>query len=1121
MLEFRMLGPLEVSADGRAVEIGGPRQRALLAALLLRAGQAVPRDALIQELWGDSPPPGAQHTLDVYVSRLRKALDAGASEPVLLTMAGGYSLSLGAGQLDVLRFEQLVADGRSALAVHAPEVAAAKLTTALQLWRGPMLAELGNCSWPRGEVVRLEELRLGAIEDRIEADLALGRHDRVVGELQALVAVHPLRERLHGQLMIALYRGGRQAEALEVYQAARRTLVAELGLEPGPALRQAQRAILDHDSALEPTHEPGSAGLSTQDWAAASRSGPGRRLFALAGTTAVAAAVLVAVVAGRHNQLIAGPDSVALISAGHGGLSAVATGVGRPSGIAFGAGNVWVTDSSDDQLLRISAAGQVIDRIPVGRGPAGVTAGDGEIWVTNELDGTVSEVNPGAGTQVATIGVGIGPAAIAFGYGSVWVANMTSDSLSRIDAATGGVTATIPLGSAPNCIAVGAGAVWVTSQDTGELVRIDPADNHASLAVTIGQRPSGVAVGGGSVWIADAGGTLSRLFPRTGKIRKISLGGSPAGIAYAGGAAWVADSPAGTLWRVDPATGASRVIHLGNEPTDLAAAGHDIWATVLPSLTSHRGGTLTVLSQPVAGHFAPPTDPALAYDTVTWQMLSMTNDGLVGYRRVTGLAGNELVPDLATALPDPTDGGRTYTFHLRTGIRYSTGAVVEPEDFRRAIERVFVVNRNQGLGIMPFYADIVGATRCEQGQGPCNLAEGIVANDAAETVTFHLVAPDPDFLYDLAFSWADAVPAGTPEHPISAAALPATGPYMTESLLPGHAWVLVRNPRFRQWSAPAQPDGYPDRIVLRLNVAANQAVADVEHGGTDVLLSPPADSIGQLATHYTSQLHSGPLPATIALTLNTGIAPFDKLAARRAVNDAVDRNEVIALNGGPLAAQPTCQVLPPTMPGYRPYCPYTDQPSASGAWTAPNMALAERLVLASGTRGDKVTVLASHQGDAFPSTATGRYVVSVLDQLGYRATLRVTSVQAYYGLLGDSHDHVQAGFFSWYEDFPDARDFIDPLLTCRSFLPGNPDNLNTAEFCDPRIDRLAALALSAESDDPGAATARWAAIDRALVDQAPWVPLYNPRDLSVLSPRIGDYQFHPYWSLLIDQLWVR
>ena len=164
-----------------------------------------------------------------------------------------------------------------------------------------------------------------------------------------------------------------------------------------------------------------------------------------------------------------------------------------------------------------------------------------------------------------------------------------------------------------------------------------------------------------------------------------------------------------------------------------------------------------------------------------WQMLSMTNDGLVGYRRVGGLAGDQLVPDLATALPVPADGGKTYTFRLRAGIRYSTGALVRPEDFRRAIERVFMIDKKQGNpAIPPFYAGIVGAGQCERTPGPCNLARGIVADDAAGTVTFHLTAPDPEFLYKLAFSWAYAVPPGMPDHQISASQLPATGPYMTQ-----------------------------------------------------------------------------------------------------------------------------------------------------------------------------------------------------------------------------------------------------------------------------------------------------------------------------------------------------
>jgi peptide/nickel transport system substrate-binding protein len=575
--------------------------------------------------------------------------------------------------------------------------------------------------------------------------------------------------------------------------------------------------------------------------------------------------------------------------------------------------------------------------------------------------------------------------------------------------------------------------------------------------------------------------------------------------------------------RIEPGTGAVRLIRVGNEPTTLAAAGRHVWATVLPSLASHRGGTLTIVAQLPADEGArPPTDPAAAYYMWAWQMLSMTNDGLVGYRRVTGLAGDELVPDLATALPAPSDGGKTYTFRLRPGLRYSTGALIRPEDFRRAIERVLMIDREQGNpSIPPFYAGIVGAGRCERIRAPCYLS-GIVADDAADTVTFHLTAPDPEFLYKLAFSWAYPVPRGTPDQMISAARLPATGPYMTSSLIPRRTWVLVRNPRFREWSAQAQPGGYPDRIVLRLDVRPAQAVTDVEHGRADVLLSPPPGSVGQLATHYTSQLHSGPLAATIALVLNTRVAPFNQLAARQAVNDAINKATVIARNGGPLAVQATCQILPPAMLGYRPYCPYTVSPSAGGTWTAPDLALAQRLVRESGTRGDHVTLLYSRQASPFPSPATARYIVSVLHQLGYRASWRVIrNPNRYWSLLGDSRARVQAGLFSWYQDYPAPSDFIDPLLTCGSFVRDNPVNLNDAEFCDPRIDAQARRALSLEQADPAQATARWAAVDRELTGQAPWVPLYNPRNLTVLSARVGNYQFHPYWNVLIDQLWVR
>jgi len=1123
MIDYRLLGPFEVVLNGHVVDVGGPKQRSLLAILLLHANQPVHRDVLIDELWGEHPPPGAGHAMAVYIWRLRKTLDSAGTQCVQ-TWPGGYVVQVTGEQVDVKRFEHLAEEGRSSLAAGAPSRAAAQLREALALWRGAPLADFRDEPFAQAEIDRLEGLRAEATEDRIEADLALGRHASIVTELEGLIAAYPLRERLYQQLMIALYRCGRQAEALEVFQKARRTLVEELGLEPGPALQRVERAILQQDPGLDPpsrvTMAPAldPAAGTRRSW----RAGPARRkrLFAAVGALAVAGALLATVPPGKSAHPVAAANTVGVIDTGRADLSAVVKGVGRPSGVAYGAGAVWVTDSADDLLLRVDSAGRVVDRIPVGRGPAGVAVGDREVWVANELDGTVSEVNPGAGRQVATVRVGIGPRAIAFGYGSVWVANVTSDSVSRIDPATGAVKGVIPLGSSPTAIAAGAGAIWVTSQETGELLRVDPGDDRLSRAFAIGQGPVAVAVGAGSVWVVDTGGTLTRLDPGTGQVRKIKVRGTPGGVVYSGGAVWVASSLNGTVSRIDPRTGATRIIRIGNEPTDLAAAGRHVWATVLPSLASHRGGTLTVIAPPGMPHHFLDNDPALALDPLPWQLLSLTNDGLVGYQRVSGLAGDRLVPDLATALPEPTDSGRTYTFRLRPGIRYSTGALVKPEDFRHAIERVFMIDKQRQSYIPSFYSGIVGAGRCERRPGPCHLSAGIVADDAADTVTFHLTAPDPEFLYKLAFSWAYAVPGSTPNHMISAAQLPATGPYMTKSLSQGHAWVLVRNPRFRPWSQQAQPGGYPDRIIVRLNVRAAQAVADVEDGRADVLLHPPPGSVRQLATRYTSQLHSGPEAEVSALVLNTRLAPFDHLAAQQAVNYAIDRNTVIALNGGPLAAQSTCQVLPVAIPGYRPYCPYTILPSRGGAWTAPDLTLAKRLVRASGTRGDHVTVLTSRIGFPFPSLATGRYLVSVLDRLGYRASLRIVPLYVYFNVLGDSRNRVQAGFFTWVQDYPAPSDFIDPLFKCGSFVPRDRGNVNDAEFCDRRIDAQATQAVSIESRDPGMAAVRWAAIDREIVNQAPWVSLYNSRNLTLLSTRPGNYQYHPYWNLLIDQLWV-
>jgi peptide/nickel transport system substrate-binding protein len=346
-------------------------------------------------------------------------------------------------------------------------------------------------------------------------------------------------------------------------------------------------------------------------------------------------------------------------------------------------------------------------------------------------------------------------------------------------------------------------------------------------------------------------------------------------------------------------------------------------------------------------------DTAVAYDTAAWPVTRMTNDGLVAFNQVSGLAGTEIVPDLAVSLPTPTAGGRTWSFQLRSNIRYSNGAVLKASDFRRAFERDFSI----GKFAVQYYEGIVGAKQCERHRSRCNLSHGIVADNVARTVTFHLVGPDPDFLEHVALDFAYAVPTGTPLKEIHTHPLPATGPYMIVRYRPNHLIELRRNPYFHEWSKAAQPDGYTDRIEFAIGGTPDKALGDVIAGNADAFStvqsqSPPsASSIAAVRTAHASQLHTNPQPGTIALFLNTRAPPFNRLSVRRALNYAADRAAAVQVEGGPDIAQATCQILPPHFQGYKPYCP---------EGTVPDLVKARALIAASGTRGMKVTFWASN-----------------------------------------------------------------------------------------------------------------------------------------------------------------
>ena len=249
-MEFRILGPLGVWAGGCSIDVGGGRQRLLLARLLVASNEVVPLDALVEELWLGKGSPGARQALHTQVSRLRKALASAGCGDILRSESSGYVLDVGVDALDAARFERWVVRAREAAAEGGLAAAAGLFRAAEACWTGAALAEFSDYPFAQAAAARLEELRLSAVEERIRADLAAGRHDELAGELETLVAAHPLRERLWGMLMLALYRTGRQSEALRAYQRLRSHLIEELGIEPSVDLARLEQSVLVHDRAL-------------------------------------------------------------------------------------------------------------------------------------------------------------------------------------------------------------------------------------------------------------------------------------------------------------------------------------------------------------------------------------------------------------------------------------------------------------------------------------------------------------------------------------------------------------------------------------------------------------------------------------------------------------------------------------------------------------------------------------------------------------------------------------------------------------------------------------------------------------------------------------------------------
>ena len=344
--------------------------------------------------------------------------------------------------------------------------------------------------------------------------------------------------------------------------------------------------------------------------------------------------------------------------------------------------------------------------------------------------------------------------------------------------------------------------------------------------------------------------------------------------------------------------------------------------------------------------------------------------------------------------------------------------------------------------------------------------------------------------------------------------VPGTGPYALEGPMTSEGLTLVRNPRFREWSPAAQPDGYVDRIEWTFGVSTADQVEAVAAGNADLTNdSERSDQLDRLFVRFASRVHTSLNAQTQYLVLDTESPPFDDPKVRRALNLVIDRDRVVQIFGGG-AFRPTCQQLPPNFPGYEPYCPFTSDPGpgGKGLWSAPGVGIEEAraIVRRSGTAGMRVVF--EYPPEYWTQGADmGKYMVELLGKLGYRGSVKRHSLEAFY----DPENEFQMALAAWSADFNAASNFVNGFFTCDAvFTP-------QSGFCDRRIDEMVEEATRVQIDDPVAAGALWAEIDRAIVDQAPYDWLTNPNTIGFVSERVGNYQFSLQWGILLNQLWVQ
>jgi YVTN family beta-propeller protein len=1143
-LKVFLAGRVAVETGGVVIDessFPGRQGRLLFAYLVAEQGRPVPRDELADALWGEAPPATWEKALTVIVSKLRSLLADGAIDgPDALTGAFGcYRLVLPAGTwIDIVVATNAAQEAEEALAAGELEQAKTLAALAASLVQQPFLPG-DKGAWVEEKRRELADVRGRALNALADACLRSGEAPEAAKWAEQSIALEPFRETGYRRLMEAHVAAGNPAEALGVYERCRRLLAEELGTYPSPEIEALYRRLLEapssqpgaiavpqprpppdeaHDVQHEQVilrHDAASALPSASETLAVNdetRSRPPRRRTVLAVGAAVVfiagLAATIAAVAAIKAPSTAAPvrgDAVAVVDAAKARLVDSVPVTAPPGAIAYGAGSVWVSFPDSHSVSRISPGSRrVVDSIPLGVAAQSLAFTGSALWAVGSgpTDSylTLERINPtfGSVSNARRMPVVVpGDTGSLSSRGETLLVAPRTGLLTRIDARNGRTLGRLDPNAAPTAAALGFGSSWLAYREANLVVRVD--SSGAITQIPVGRAPSAIAVGKRAVWVANAlDGTVKSIAPATGAvITTIQIGSNPTALASAGESVWVASGGDGTLVRIDErGNRVTATVAIGGSPQSLVVADGKVWASVhAPPAAQPTGGT-AVVSVP---SYVTTLDPAVAFNGGASPVEYVTCSMLLNYPDEPGAGGLRLVPDAARALPAVSKDGRSYTFTIRPGMRFSppSNQRLTAQTFKHTIERSLDPRMSRGgLPGQMFLRDVVGAPAYMAGKAP-----HIAGVDAqGDQLTIHLTARAPDLPARLAILLFCAVPTDTPHRPVSGA-LPSAGPYYTASATPGRSFVLLRNPNYH--------GNRPHRLErIEILVGASHPVRQIEASQLDYAIGGlPAGATARLGRLYGA--HSAAarrgrqryfVNRTLSvdyLDLNTRRPLFASRRMRRAASYAVDRSALAATGGSfTTAAAPTQMRLPPGMPGFRNRAVY---PLVSDLGSARPLA---------GSGHHDAELYCVLEGG---SPQAAQIIKNNLAAIGIDVHVHCMPGDEMYTRLFRPDEPWDIAIEGYGANYNDPGEFLNGIAT--------DDEFNFTHYHDSRLSQRIRAA-SRLSGIPRAQA--YAEIDLALTrDTVPWINFANVTAQDFFSARIGCQLYQPMVGMDLGALCIR